>query len=222
VRPPPVRIDPTVLRRWYVDEGLSAEEIARRLGCGPTTVLRRLRAAGIAARNLSRHRGLSITSKDRDLLETVKDRLGLSQALGVCRNGQGRSYSTLHWRDRALYTWLTDLGLTPAKSLTLGPLAVPDEYFRDFLRGCIDGDGSIVVYTDRYHTAKNARYVYETALRVGRVGEPPVRRLAARHDTEAPRRAGQRPRAALDLLPARAAVPAAEARESGTVSFGPR
>ena len=42
----------------------------------------------------------------------------------------------------------------------LGPLGIPDDYFADFFRGCIDGDGSIVVYTDRYHTAKNARYVY--------------------------------------------------------------
>ena len=40
-------------------------------------------------------------------------------------------------------------------------LSVPDEYFADFFRGCIDGDGTILVYTDRYHIAKNERYVYE-------------------------------------------------------------
>ena len=51
--------------------------------------------------------------------------------------------------------------MTPAKSLTLGPLSVPDEYFADFFRGCVDGDGSILTYTDRYHTAKNERYVYD-------------------------------------------------------------
>ncbi len=53
------------------------------------------------------------------------------------------------------------IGLTPAKSLTLGPLAVPDEYFMHFVRGCIDGDGSIVTYVDRYNTFKNPAYVYE-------------------------------------------------------------
>ena len=52
------------------------------------------------------------------------------------------------------------IGLTPAKSLTLRPLAVPDSVFADFLRGCIDGDGSVVVYADWYHTDKNERYVY--------------------------------------------------------------
>ena len=42
-----------------------------------------------------------------------------------------------------------------------GPLAIPDKYFPDFFRGCIDGDGSVLVYIDRYHTAKNERYVYQ-------------------------------------------------------------
>lgn len=29
------------------------------------------------------------------------------------------------------------------------------------MRGCVDGDGSIVTYTDRYNTAKNDKYIYE-------------------------------------------------------------
>ena len=49
----------------------------------------------------------------------------------------------LSWRDRALYVWLSEIGLTPAKSLSLGPLAVPDQCFADFFRGCIDGDSSV-------------------------------------------------------------------------------
>src|SRR5262249_59583585 len=67
----------------------------------------------------------------------------------------------LVWRDREFYDWLRSIGLTPAKSLTLGALAIPDDYFADFFRGCIDGDGSILNYTDRYHTKKNERYVYD-------------------------------------------------------------
>jgi len=49
----------------------------------------------------------------------------------------------------------------PNKSLRLGVVAVPDEWFADFFRGCIDGDGSITVYTDRYNVRKSDRYVYE-------------------------------------------------------------
>jgi hypothetical protein len=193
-----VAIQPEILRRLYVDEGLTIAEIAARFGCGATTVSRRLRRQGIVARprgptaeryaarhprmsrtfawspsiawtvglmatdgNLSRRHALSITSKDRDLLDTVKDCLGLTNALGVTTNGRGGRYWKLQWRDRRFYEWLTVVGLTPAKSLTLGPLAVPDEFFADFLRGCLDGDGSILVYTDRSHTAKNPRYIYE-------------------------------------------------------------
>ena len=111
--------------------------------------------------NLSRQGGLSITSKDRSPLETVKACLGLTTPIGVCVNGRGQLYSKLQWYDRSLYEWLTEIGLTPAKSLTLKPLAVPDEYFRDFLRGCIDGDGTVLVYTDRQHVVKDPRYVYE-------------------------------------------------------------
>jgi hypothetical protein len=49
----------------------------------------------------------------------------------------------------------------PAKSRRLGALAVPDEFFVDFFRGCIDGDGTVLRYTDRYHVRKNADYAYE-------------------------------------------------------------
>ena len=67
----------------------------------------------------------------------------------------------MQWTSRRHYAWFVEVGLTPAKSLTLGALAIPDQFFADFFRGCIDGDGSIEVYTDRYHVAKSPQYVYE-------------------------------------------------------------
>ena len=60
-----------------------------------------------------------------------------------------------------MYDWLLTVGLMPAKSLRLGPLAVPDDVFPDFVRGCIDGDGCIVMYLDRFNTPKNPNYVYD-------------------------------------------------------------
>jgi LAGLIDADG-like domain len=103
-------------------------------------------------------RHLSITSKDRDLLETARRCLGVTAGITAITNP--RPCHRLQWADVLLHRWLTDIGLMPAKSLRLGPLRVPDEWFRDFLRGCIDGDGSIVTYIDRYHTDKNPSYVY--------------------------------------------------------------
>ncbi len=62
--------------------------------------------------------------------------------------------------DVSLYKWLLKIGLTPKKSKTIGEILVPDKYFRDFLRGHLDGDGSITSYTDYYNTKKNLKYIY--------------------------------------------------------------
>jgi len=101
---------------------------------------------------------MCVVSKDLDLLESVRDSLGLSNRI-YRRTGPRLAYQ-LQWGDRAFYEWLLQIGLTPRKSLTLGPLCVPDESFVHFFRGCIDGDGSIVTYVDRYNTFKKATYVY--------------------------------------------------------------
>lgn len=60
-----------------------------------------------------------------------------------------------------LYRWLLKIGIFPAKTYTLGAIAVPDEFFQDFLRGALDGDGTVTVYTDHYNIYKNKKYVYE-------------------------------------------------------------
>src|SRR2546425_13370507 len=88
------------------------------------------------------------------------------------KGGYGTTCYRVQWSDRRFYRWLLGIGLTPAKSLTLGPLDIPDEYFADFLRGCIDGDGSIVTYVDRYNTPKSPAYVY-TRLFVSIVSASP-------------------------------------------------
>ena len=109
--------------------------------------------------NLSRERFcISVASKDADLLETVRRCLNLTNRITPYT---GKRCYHIQWRDRVFHDWLIRLGLTPAKSLTLGPITVPSEYFADFFRGCIDGDGTILVYTDRYNTAKKSQYVYE-------------------------------------------------------------
>ena len=182
-----ILIDPYWLAGRYVSEEVSASAIAGQLGCSAQTVRRRLRAHGIRVRprgprprrvapiewspelawvvglmatdgNLGRGRAsLSLVSRDMDLLESARRCLGPD--LRITRHGP--KCLRLQWRDRDFYRWLVSVGLTPAKSRTLGPVAVPDHLFADFLRGCVDGDGSVQVYTDRQHASKNERYVYE-------------------------------------------------------------
>ena len=111
--------------------------------------------------NLSKKPGrIAIMSNDTDLLALVRQRLRVIAEVRPHRGGYGIRCHHLIWSDRRFYDWLTSIGLTPAKSLTLGPLAIPDEHFADFFRGCIDGDGSIVSYVDRYNTFKSPSYVY--------------------------------------------------------------
>jgi hypothetical protein len=153
--------------------------------------------------NLSKKRGrIAIMSNDADLLDLVRRRLQLNASIRPHQGGYGTRCHHLAWSDRRFYDWLTNVGLTPAKSLTLGPLAIPDEYFADFFRGCLDGDGSIVSYIDRHNTFKRANYVYtrlyvsivsasfrfiewlraRVQLLTSVVGHVDVRRSGGRHD----------------------------------------
>lgn len=111
--------------------------------------------------NLSANgKGLTFVSKDRDLVQTFVSCLDLRAPIRSYGNQTGRKYWRIQWRDCALHRWLVGIGLAPAKSRSLAQLAIPDDYFADFLRGCIDGDGSIVSYTDTYHARTDPRYVY--------------------------------------------------------------
>jgi len=80
--------------------------------------------------------------------------------IGITKNPRSEAYR-IQIGNIQLYDWLLEIGLTPHKSLTIGPINVPDEYFADFLRGHLDGDGTITTYTDFYNSNKNPKYVYE-------------------------------------------------------------
>ncbi len=96
--------------------------------------------------NLSKDgRHINLTSKDRGLLLAVRRALLVKNKIGrKARGGESvKKYSVLQIGDRKFYDYLLGIGLTKRKSLTLGELVVPRNYFHDFFRGVIDGDGSI-------------------------------------------------------------------------------
>jgi len=88
-------------------------------------------------------RHLDITAKEREFLDTGRDTLGLSNRIGVKSRGKINQTYRIQFGSVVFYDFLLSLGLVPSKSLRLGSLDVPDEYFPDFLRGQIDGDGNI-------------------------------------------------------------------------------
>ena len=87
-------------------------------------------------------RHIDITAKDAEFLKDLKMTLGLDNKVGVKRNGSGVCWH-IQFANRNFYDFLLSIGLTPKKSLTLGELKVPTKWFSDFVRGVIDGDGSI-------------------------------------------------------------------------------
>jgi hypothetical protein len=94
----------------------------------------------------SRH--IDFTSKDLELVSAFRDCLKLTNRIGRAARGgeKEKRYFRLQFGSRNFYDFLLSIGLTPAKSKTLGPLYVPSPYFADFLRGCIDGDGYVHVF----------------------------------------------------------------------------
>lgn len=93
-------------------------------------------------------RHINLTSKDEAMIVQFKSCLGLENKIGRKSRGasKDKKYYLVQFGDVYFYRFLLTIGLTPAKSKTIGSLKIPPKYFRDFLRGCIDGDGSIGVY----------------------------------------------------------------------------
>lgn len=100
------------------------------------------------------------TSKDIEQIGAVKVILNSKAKVGLTRNRISEAYR-VQISSVQLWDWLASIGLTPHKSLTIGAINIPDEYFIDFLRGHLDGDGSITTYLDRYNTKKKEKYAYE-------------------------------------------------------------
>lgn len=98
---------------------------------------------------LSGRSHMIFTSNDLQLLQTFKDCLGLENAISWKPSGfTGRHTSQVQFRNASLYQRFLSVGITPRKTHTVGRIAVPDEYFFDYLRGEFDGDGSSNAYWD--------------------------------------------------------------------------
>ena len=104
--------------------------------------------------NLSKDgRHISIVSKDNKFLRKVRKALLLKNKIGFKANGihPEKIYSVLQIGDKKFFNFLLSIGLIPKKSLILGKLTVPNDYFVDFLRGVIDGDGTIVSWVHKWN-----------------------------------------------------------------------
>ncbi len=88
------------------------------------------------------------TSKDREQLLNFSKCLGVNFTIGQKWNAKGVECLRIQFKNRIFYDFLLSIGLTPRKSLTMGKIDIPSQYFFDFLRGCHDGDGCFYSYWD--------------------------------------------------------------------------
>jgi len=94
-------------------------------------------------------RHIDFTSKDEEQLHNFNKAFNLSVNISYKKSGYTGEYcSRLQFSDVRLYRFLSELGITTAKTKTVSALNIPDEYFFDFLRGHLDGDGSFYSYWD--------------------------------------------------------------------------
>ena len=107
-------------------------------------------------------RHVSLGSEDREQVETFLRCVGRPEA--YISKDRDRTYFRAQLGDVELYRFLADAGLTPRKSLTLGGLRFPPEYFWDVARGLIDGDGSVSNYVHNPIKRIDINYRYERFL----------------------------------------------------------
>lgn len=116
--------------------------------------------------NLSKDgRHIVFVSKDLSLVKLFKKCLKLKNRISIKTSGYSKGkgkYYFIQFGNVTFYRKLLSIGLSPNKSKTIKELTIPKRYFADFLRGHLDGDGTIHSYNDPiYH---NSRRLYITFI----------------------------------------------------------
>lgn len=95
-------------------------------------------------------RHINLTSKDIEQIKTFIDILGLKNKIGLKYSSytHEKKYYQVQFGNVKMYRFLLSIGLIPNKTKIISSLKVPDNYFADFLRGHLDGDGCTYSYWD--------------------------------------------------------------------------
>jgi hypothetical protein len=93
-------------------------------------------------------RHIDLTSKDKERLVNFMKCLGIKNKIGFKSGFSGKRAMRVQFGDVNFYNFLFGIGLMPNKSKVLESIAIPDNYFFDFLRGDFDGDGTFYSYWD--------------------------------------------------------------------------
>lgn len=89
--------------------------------------------------------GIALAEKDRDHLEKFKSDIEATYPINTYRSSgySNGPYSRIVVKSEKMWNDLVLLGVTPQKTKTTLPLDVPNDLQRHYVRGLMDGDGSI-------------------------------------------------------------------------------
>ena len=104
---------------------------------------------------------IAFTSADRELVQILLRCLRKSNRVSSSPTRTGGVVYRAQIGDVALYRWLVGIGVTPRKSFTIGAVDIPDALFLHFVRGLLDGDGSIMNKVARADTGRRSDYYWE-------------------------------------------------------------
>ncbi len=107
-------------------------------------------------------RHIILVSTDYQILENFQKCLPFNTKITNKLPGEYSKKQTykVQFSNVQFYNWLLTIGLFPNKTYTINSIKIPNQYFRDFLRGHLDGDGDVVTYLDTSNTSKNPHYKY--------------------------------------------------------------
>lgn len=109
-------------------------------------------------------RHVDFTSKDIEQVKNFVKCLGCKNKIGKKISGSAMTESyRIQIGSVIFYNFLISIGLTPAKSKTIGEVMVPEEYFFDFVRGLFDGDGTFYSYWDSRWKSSHMFYLVLTS-----------------------------------------------------------
>lgn len=94
-------------------------------------------------------RHISFVSKDIDQVENFCRALKVNYIPAIQRSSIRRLAYRVQVGDVNFYKFLNSIGLTKAKSLTVGSVLIPTNLFSHYLRGYFDGDGCTYSYFDK-------------------------------------------------------------------------
>lgn len=99
--------------------------------------------------------GIQLKESDKEILELLKNEINSNSSLRYEKRKNRNNSGTfcLSFRSKKMAEDLSKYNIVPNKTYLVTQLIIPDQYDIDFLRGIIDGDGSIYYSAGIWHVS---------------------------------------------------------------------